>query len=280
MHTFYDATGQSKLMPDEPSTPLEKILFLARAESRVAILDSLTEEGPATQRALRDRVDASRTTVSRAVQSLTDCGWVKHSDGTYQVTQAGRLVSTSFARLRDTVKRVSDLAEFFRWFPESVATPDLLGADDVSVTYSTAAEPYAPARTQTEILHSADHLHILLPAVELESTNVLAEEVTERGLTMESVVSPGLESTIESEAFAPPMRATVGAAGVDLFIAAEPPPLYLGIAANGRTQIGLADDDGLPRALLETTDDGVREWAEDLYRTYRDPARHKPVEEF
>jgi predicted transcriptional regulator len=263
---------------DESATPLDQVLFLARAESRVEILRSLADS-TATQRELRTRLDVSRTTVSRALQSLSEREWVEKSGDEYRLTQAGRHVLTAFDQLLETVAQVDELTEFLRWFPADIDPPDVLGANDIDVTYSTTADPYAPARTQAEILHTATQLRVLLPAIELESTKTLADQVTDRGLDVESVLSPGLEATIESDDFAPPMRRTVQA-GAKMFIAQTSLPFYLGLADDNRVQIGLADDEGIPRALLETTDDDVRTWGEDVYREYRASARYKPLEEF
>jgi predicted transcriptional regulator len=182
--------------------------------------------------------------------------------------------------LLDTVETVEELSEFFRWYRADVELPDLLEVSDIEVTYSTDAEPYAPARRQTEILHSAERLHVLLPAIDLDSTKTITEQVTQRGLELETVVSPNVESTIESDEFAPLMSAKIQTGRSAVFVAREDLPFYVGLADDGRVQVGLADDEGLPRALLETSDDAVREWAEDVYEGYRKRARHKPIEEF
>ena len=264
---------------DDAATPLDRVLFLARAESRVEILELLVDSNAATQRQLRARADASRTTVSRSLQSLTERGWVENSEGEYRLTRAGELIATSFLELLGTVEQVDELGEFLRWFPTDVDPPNVLGASGLEVTASTEADPYAPARTQTEILRNADHLRVLLPAIEIESTKTLAEQVTGRGLTLETVITPSLEPTIESPKFAPPMREVLRTEGVDLFVAEDPLPFYLGLAADGRVQIGLADDEGFPRALLETTDQDIRAWADDMYQRHHESARRKPADE-
>lgn len=265
---------------NNPDSPREHVLFLARAESRVRIMDALAETESVTQRQLRTQLDASRTTVSRALKSLTDRGWVEESNGVYRLTPAGRHVGAAFDRLLDTVGRVEEFAEFLRWFPSDVEPPDFLGASDVAVTYSTDAAPYAPARKQTEILHTAERLRILLPAIDLDSTETLVEQVTERGLDVETIVPPAVESEMESDEFAPLMRETVRTGRSVVLVAREGVPFYLGMTEDGTVQVGLADDDGLPRALLETTDEQVREWAECLYRDVRDRAEPKSVEDF
>ncbi|WP_255152457.1 helix-turn-helix transcriptional regulator [Halorarius halobius] len=265
---------------DDSDVPREQVLFLARAESRVRIMDALAEAESVTNRQLRDRLDASRTTVSRALRSLAERGWVEKSDGAYRLTRAGQHVATAFDRLLDTVDRVDELAEFLRWFPSDVESPDFLAASDVTVTYSTDADPYAPARKQTGILHTAGRLRILLPAIDRESTGTLVEQVTEHGLDVETVVPPAVESTMESDEFAPLMRKTVQTGRSSVWVADEDVPFYLGIPDEGAVQVGLADGDGLPRALLETTDDRVRTWAERLYAEFRNRADPKPADEF
>lgn len=265
---------------DEEPTPRDQVLFLARAESRVRIVEHLVESGAATQRELRAELDASRTTVSRALQSLAERGWVDSERRTYRLTRAGEIIASEFTGLLETVGTVGELSEFLRWFPADVDAPDFPGASDFEVTYSTDADPYAPARKQTEILHEAERLRVLLPAIDLESTETITEQVTRRGLEMETVVSPGLEPTLESDEFASLLREKVETGRSTVFVAGDDLPFYLGLAGDGLVQVGVADGDGIPRALFETTDGDIREWAESVYRDYRDGARCKSLEEF
>jgi predicted transcriptional regulator len=264
----------------DSETPRERVLFLARAQSRAGIVETLAATGSATQRQLRERLNASRTTVSRALQSLTDRGWVEEANGEYRLTRSGDHIAVAFDRLLDTVDRVDELDEFLRLFPADLTAPDFLDASDVSVTYATDAAPYAPARKQSEILHSAERLRILLPAVDLESTNALAEQVTDRGLDVETIVSQGVEAEIESDEFAPQVKTMIRAGGLSIRVANGGVPLYLGLADSGTVQIGLAGDDGLPRALFETTDERVREWAERLYSDVRERTTPKRLDDF
>lgn len=265
---------------DRTGTPRDQILFLARAESRVRIAEHLVESGSAPQRELRTALEASRTTVSRSLQSLTDKGWVEKYEGDYRLTRAGQIIAAEFSGMLDTVEAVEDLSEFLRWFPDDVSMPDFLSLSDAEVTDSTDADPYAPARKQTEILYTAERLRFLLPAIDLDSTKTIAEQVTEHGLEVETVVSPGVESTMESDEFAPLLREKLRTGRSSLFVAKNSVPLYLGLADDGRVQVGLADDEGLPRVLLETKDEGLSEWAERVYRDHRESARCKSATEF
>ncbi len=264
---------------DDASEPLETVRFLARADSRVHIVEALLA-GPATQRELRARLDGSRTTVARALRSLAERGWVADEDGTYRLTRLGRRIGSEFVGLLGAVRTTEELETFLTWFPTDLDAPDFGSATDVTVTTPGDGEPYAPARRQAEILRTADRLRILLPSVDIEATRSLAEQVTERGLAVETVVDPALEATMATEEFAPLVRRTIETGRSTVHVAASSVPLYLGLAGDGRVQVGVEDDEGFPRALVETTDDAVRAWAEATYREYREAARERPAAEF
>jgi len=266
------------MSPDDDPDPLEQVRFLARADSRVRIVEQLLV-APASQRELRTRLDSSRTTVSRALRSLAAQGWVEEDGGTYWLTRSGRLVGGEFLDLLETVERTRELGEFLTWFPDDEPAPDFGDLSDATVTTTGEGEPYAPARKQSEILADADRLRILLPSIDLDATRSLVEEV-ERGLEIETVVDPALEARMSSGEFAPLVRRTVETGRSTILVAQSELSFYLGIAADGRVQIGVEDDEGLPRALLETTDAEVRAWAEAVYQDHRETAREKPATEF
>lgn len=260
--------------------PLEKVRFLAGATSRVRVMEYLAEWGPANQPELRTNLSGSRTTVSRALRSLEDVGWVVSEGNTYRLTHTGSVVADEFAELLDTIRRTEELSAFLRWFPTDSDPPDFPRATDIEVTVSADANPYAPAKKQAEVLNTVDELRILLPSVDPDATETLAEQVTSRGLRVETVISPELEPIFESDDFAPLIEEMIDTEGYEILVSAEPVPFYLGLAADGLVQIGVEDDEGFPRALLETTDEEVRDWAEDVYRKYREDARSKSITEF
>jgi predicted transcriptional regulator len=267
------------MMTNMDEKPLDEIVFLARAESRVRILEYLLASDSATQGELRTRLEASRTTISRALQSLTVKGWIETSDGQYHLTRSGELIAAAFSDLIDTVEAVDELAEFLEEFPAKVEAPDFLGASNTEITYRTDSAPYAPAEKQSQILHTADEMRMLLPAIDLPSTKTITEQVTQRGLVIETIVPPGVESVIESGEFAPLMCEKMKTGRSSVYVVDTEIPLYIGLTDGDLVQIGLADEEGVPTALLETTDEAIREWAEEMYKQYREQSRPKPVEE-
>jgi len=264
---------------NKTDTPHEQILFLAQAESRVQIVKHLFKSGPATQRTLRSELDASRTTVSRSLQSLTEKGWVEKSQNEYRLTRAGRVIAQEFTGMLDTVEATGELEEFYRWFPADLDSPDFFVAADVVVTYPTDAAPCAAAEKQSKILYTADRLRILLPATDLDSTRTITEQVTERGLDVETVVSPDVGALFESDEFKSLVMEMEKSGFSRFYVSQDELLFYLGLIDDGRVQIGLADDEGIPRALLETTDETIRNWATEIYESYRSDARQKVIGE-
>jgi len=259
---------------------VERVQFLARATSRVRVVEHLLAAGPSGRGELRQELGASRTTVSRALQSLAEAGWVEADGRTYRLTRAGELVGEAFINCLDTAAAVAELEEFLRWFPADHDLPPVLDAGDLTVTYSTDADPYAPARTQTEVLREAERLRVLLPAVDLDSTRTLVDQVVERGLEIETVLDPEVESTVIAPEFAPLLREAMETGRSSMFVTEAALPFYLGLADDGLVQVGLADADGLPRALLETTDGAVREWGERVYARFRERGSRLPASAF
>lgn len=265
-------------MDDSPD-PVEQVAFLARSETRVRLLERLLEAGPSTQRDLRDHLDASRSTVTRSLSALEERGWIEQSQGVYRLTPPGEVVTDEFTSLLESIRTTDELSVFLDWFPYAEYSLDVSRLRGAEITSAGPPDPYAPARKQTELLERVDRFRGFLPSLDIEGTRVVHEQITERGFEAEIVVSESAEATIGSGEYAELFREQVSTGRLTVLVVDDDLPFYLGVA-EGVVQIGVEDDEGFPRALLETTDESVREWATDVYERFRDRARVKPVDEF
>jgi len=247
---------------------IEQISYLARAESRVRVLHRLSTAEPVDRRELCASLSLSRSAVVRAVDSLEERGWVAVDSDGVRLTPVGSLIIEEFLALAESVGAVTELDPFLQWFPLSehdIAIDDLRGA---TVTVAADGDPLAPARIQTELLRSTDRFRGLFPSIDLDGTKLVHERTTAGEFESEIVVSPVVEALFDDEPFATLVE-EMCATGRHTVHVAEAVPFYLGLADDGRTQIGVEDDEGFPRALLETTDGRVRAWAESLFADYR-----------
>lgn len=259
---------------------IESISFLTRSGTRVRLLERLLDEGPATQRDLRTDLDTSRSTVARALNDFEDRGWVRNSGDGYRLTPVGQQVIEATRSLADTVEAAEDLAPFLRWFPTEEFDLDVAALSDATVVTPTDGDPYTPARTQTELLLDADRFRGVFPSIDLEGSKLVHDQITSGGLEAEIIVSPSVKETITSGEFAPLFREKLATGRMTVLEMSSEPPFYLGVADDETVQIGVEDDEGFPRALLEATDERVREWAERVYDEYRAEATSLSAEAF
>lgn len=266
-------------MVDE-STAIERISFLTRSEPRVRILTHLLDEEPTSQREFRSAVETSRSTVTRALSALEEQDWIVQNGDRYRLTPSGRLIAEGVTNLVDTVQATDDLSTFIRWFPLADYDVDIDQLRDAEITASTDPDPYAPSRQHAAALRDATTFRMLLPSIDLQLVQGSDARIRAGELEMELVVSPEVEETISSGEFADAIRDQIATGNMTVFVTEEPVPFYLGLSGDGDVQIGVEDDQGFPRALLETDGETLQQWAETVYEDYRGAARRKPAAEF
>lgn len=178
------------------------------------------------------------------------------------------------------VRRTDELAPFLRWFPYSEYPIDLTALDDAKVTATTEGDPYAPARRQTKYLETIGQFRGLLPSIELKGARLVHDRVTEHQLEVEIVVADSVTEQIQTGEFATLFYEKIQTGRLTVLAVDAELPFYLGLGDDGTVQIGVEDDEGLPRALVETRAAPLKEWAEEIYTDYRDRASILPAERF
>ncbi len=256
---------------------IDKISFLSRAPSRVRILEFLSESAPSTERELRDQLSQSRSTISRGVDSLAEAGWVREQSDGLELTPTGALVIDEFLGLAETMSAAEDLSPFLEWFPLSEFD---LAVDDLqtgTVTVAVDGDPYAPAREHTSRIRTAERFRALLPSIGQNAISEAHRRILAGDLEVTLIVSPSVETRIRTDPLAPQFEEMLSTGRLTVLIA-ESVPFFLGLADERTTQIGVEDDDGLPRALFETEDETVREWADALFADYRETSTRRLTE--
>ena len=245
----------------------------------MAVLQTLNQEGPMDARTVRDQTEASRSTVKRTLDALSEREWVTQIDGEYQITPTGSVVLDGYLEFETTIQTATRVAPVFRWLPDFEPSFDLRELADATVVEPVEGEPYAPSVRQTELMQSVEFFHGLFPSIGVEGTRFVHERIISGELTAEIVVSTGVAATIRKEPYASLFDEQMATGRLTLFVA-ERVPYYLGIPANGSVHLGVEDDDGLPRALLETEATAVRQWAIEQYDAYRERASALPRDAF
>ncbi len=266
-------------MADE-SGAISSLSFLTRSEPRTRILLQLLSSEPLSRRQFRDRLSVSRSTITRALAALEERDLVAHDDKGYHLTPSGTIVAETIADAVDTLQMTDELSTFLKWFPYSeydVGLDDLRAAE---ITVATDVDPYAPARKHAESLRGFDQFRMLLPSIDLQLVRGSDDRIKNGELEMELLVSPDMEQTILAGEFASVLREQIESGNLTVLVSADLVPFYLGLSGGGTVQVGVEDDEGFPRAVLETDAESLRSWGERVYQQFRADARLKPAEEF
>lgn len=251
------------------TSPLDQVAFLARSESRVRVLEQLLASGPTTRREFRERLGSSRSTVTRSLSQLEARNWIRETGDAYELTPAGRLVAEQFLTLVESVETTEALSPFLDWFPYAEYPLDLDALTGAEITSSTEADPYAPGRRQTAFLDHHEEVWLVLPSIELEGIRSTHEQVLTGALSLSVVVSEAVADRIVTGEFAALFREQIETGRMDVYAVDGTLPFYLGFGGDATVQLGVEDDDGFPRALLEVESEPLRSWAEDVYDGHR-----------
>lgn len=253
---------------------IQEIECLARSPNRIRLLEAVREEEPVKKQALRNRFDMSRTTLGRNLEMLKDQGWIETpAPRTYALTCTGSLVTTTFSDLMEVVQLTKRLRPFLQWIPQAEIDIDLRLLADANVVCSTENDPYAPVHRHVEVVKQADHVRLLLSVMGQQPLEEAGRRILNGDAEYETVVAPGLEETINTNAKYAELIDEQRATGRhEISVYDGNIPYYLGIL-DDIVQIGAEDAQGVPRALLETDSEDVREWAERKYAEYKQEAR-------
>lgn len=252
----------------ERTAAVEDVEFLARSTTRVRLLETLRERDRATRDALRDAVSASRTTVSRNLDALVERGWVDVDDREYALAAGTDAVVDRFLDLESTVATADRLRPFLDHVDREAFDVDLAHLDDATVVAAEPGDPWAMVNAHVDRLRETDDDRIAVPLVGLHAMEALHEKVVDGDATVELVVSDPVAETFRSnQDYATLVDDLRAADGFELHRTEWSVPFYVGVL-DDVVQVGV-DEDGEPRALLETTDPAVRDWARAKIDSYR-----------
>lgn len=258
-------------MQEVPDDVLAEIDFLVRSANRVRLLDELRQCERAHRDELRTACEASRTTVQRNLDALEERGWIRSTNHHYTTTSSGELIGRKLPELLETVQVANRLEPIEKWLPVSEIDVDLptLGSASTIVT-TDPSDPYAPVNRHIGAMRSADRFRCLLPAVGLQPMMV-ARDCVRRGRTHELVVDRPVAETLRADPdYEEILTDMEGSERFDMYRYDGEFPIYLGLA-DDVVQIGVEDDDGIPRGLLEYDPESLpmRKWAERTYDEYK-----------
>lgn len=253
----------------ESSDAVRKTVTVLR--QRAEIVAHLREK-PLGKPTLVEELDIARSTLDRAIRDLEAVGIVTYSDGKYAVTPVGERLARNFFAFLERVELTMELEPFLLWAPIDEFDLDLRVLTDAEMVIPEPANPYATIERRVQRVKHMDQERSMLPLAGLHAHEAAHERIVENGAESELIVDSGVADVMFSDpAFAGLTEEMVTTDRFALYVSDEPIPYYIGVFDDETVQIGV-NEEGSPRALVETDRQEALAWAHDTIDTYKQQA--------
>jgi predicted transcriptional regulator len=263
MSSVEEATQKEERTPSE----VPALEVVDAVSSRRQFLETLQEE-PKDKRTLVNELGMSRSTVDRSLRELETLDLVEYSDGDFAVTAVGQLATDGLTELTGTIGLGQRLEAFLQWIPMEEFDLDVRLLADAELIVAEPGDPWSMINKHVQLVKTMENCRALLPFTGLHAHEAGHEQVIKHDASGELVVEPEIanvhHSTPEYAEFTEEMVAT---GRFEYFEYPNELPYALAII-NDTVQIVVSEGDE-PRALLETDNDEVRDWAEAKYDEYK-----------
>lgn len=251
--------------------PLADVDFLARSEHRVAVLDRLSE-GPRTRRDLHEETGISQPTLGRVFGDFEDRNWVERRGHEYLLTPAGELVWEAFQDLLDTVETVQRLDGVTEYLPVDELGLDLRVFADAAVTRPEPGNALAHLTRLEELWYGSNRARVVLdmvpPGSPVDNRNRTAW--FEAGDQHYEAINTAemLDLVLGDPEIAEMLRVGLSSPRMRIYRYEGEIPVVFGMA-DGTAFLAPKGEDGMPVALVESTDERVVTWVDEQWETYR-----------
>jgi len=254
----------------------DSLAFLSQSTNRAEILQLLQEEDGLDRYDIEEQVEASRRTVIRTLDALTEHGYVEDGDGPYRLTAFGSMLADSYQRFAEETELAHELSQFLMHLPDGIFDRDLRCLEDAELITATEGSPYAVLDRTLTIRRQASQIRELSPIIEQKSIAQLAQRIRDgEPVSVEVVLS---ESAMEASEIHPDhqddQQLVNQADQTDIYLASTEIPFLLCIA-DDTVAIGVTND-MRPHALVVSANADVKQWAEQTYEAYQEHVQPVP----
>jgi len=248
----------------------DTLAFLSQSRNRAEVLQLFQDNEQLDRYEIEEQVEASRRTVIRTLDALTEHGYVEDNNDKYRLTAFGSVLADSYQAFAEEAELAHEFAPFLTHLPDGVFDRDLRCLKDAELITATEGSPYAVLDRTLTIRRQASEIRELSPIIEQKSLAQLAQRIRDgEPVSVEVVLS---ESALEASEIHPDyqddQQLVTQADQTDLYLASTEIPFLLCIA-DDTVAIGVTND-MKPHALVVSTNADVKQWAEQTYDAYQE----------
>lgn len=248
------------------SIPTDLLEIIAK---RARIMEQLRRE-PADKRKLESLLDVSRTTIDRAIDSLSGEGCIERRDGVWEITLLGRLAFEKYEQLTQQYEGLTYAQPILQHL-STEAPLDVDALVEADIVLAEIPAPHEPINRLGDIVENSEKAKVLAPvflpkyidvyhqltAQNIDTELILNEDVAEYMWTNHH---SDMGNFLQDETF------TMWKTGKKL-------PFGLVLLDMEAVWVGIHDDDGgLKGAIINNTASAVK-WAKNVFQRYREQGR-------
>ena len=256
---------------------LNDVSFLSGSPNRVRALAELGG-APHERSDIEETLGISRVTAKRILDDFEARGWATREGRTYRTTLLGDAIAAEFRGLLETVSTMRTLSTVLPWLPEGFDV-DLRRLSDVRITLPDPSDSVAPVRRSSELMHEAEEVRGLAVGIAPDTLRVNRDRVVGGEQSFEVMFSTDVIDVVRSDSRMTGWLHDILEAGGRAYVH-DDVGCMLGEFDRRTAALGLRDSTGAPRAVLESEDEAMLEWARRTFEAHRDEATPLDAETF
>ena len=257
--------------PDHIQSPIASMTIIDTATRRSEFLECLLEQ-PKDKRMVVDDIGMSRATVDRGLRELENVGLIEYTDGRFTLSTIGKATEQGLFNIIKTIRLGQRLHPFLRWVSYDNFDIDIHLLADAELLLPEPGDPWAMMNRHVQVLKEADNGRVVQPVASLYAMEAAYERIVNAGATGSTVVESSVADTFQTNPnYTELVEGMIATGRFDLYVYGGTIPYFIGVF-DEIVQIG-ADEEGEPRAILETDSAKVLQWAENKYEEYRQQSK-------
>lgn len=254
---------------------IEELRFVSQSENRVKALIVLTETEPITRDDLETRLGVSHRTVIRVVNTLTDRGYVRESEGGLRLTPFGAFLATCLDAFVAEAEIALEYRPLLEHGPPLFREMDLRVLAGAELVVASESKPFAILDRLLDLRAEGARFREIAPGVEQKSLEQLARRVRSgEEIDVEVIIPESASVAAESQPkYREDHAATLESDQVDIYVHQEPIRFAAGVVDD--TAAIAVMRDGQPYAIAISDAPEMRTWVENVFEQYRREATLK-----
>lgn len=248
--------------------------LLETVARRAPVIEHLLENS-ADKRDLQAELDVSRTTVSRALDSLEDEGVLVRRGGEWTVTLFGKYVYREYDRLRERFDDASAAKPLLDHFSTD-SRLDARALTDADVFVSQQPAPHAPLDRLAELLSDSERVCVISRVVLPKYVQLVHEQAVEQATRTHTVLGREAVAYLWTN-YADELDDLLRADHCLTRRTSDAPSFALVVIDETTVWIGVHDESGSLRGAIVNDADSAASWATDLFSEYHRTSEPVPV---